>query len=182
MTEHDEWLAGQFRQHRGNCDVVRQELLRVHGIERRYYHDLHGYNSRLDELQAAILRVKLPHLKRWNARRAEIARYYTQNLEHLPLEFPATARENSHVFHVYALLADRRDALQKHMADKGVPTLIYYPLPLHLQECFAGLGYRRGDLPVSERSAAEAISIPVFPELAEDEKSQVVQTILEYYK
>src|SRR6185295_14640446 len=126
------------------------KMLRVHGIERRYFHDLHGFNSRLDELQAAILRVKLPHLKRWNTRRAEVAHYYTQNLNHLPLDFPATAKENSHVFHVYAVLSDRRDALQKFLADRGVPSIIYYPRPLHLQKVYENLGHRTGDYPVAE--------------------------------
>src|SRR6185295_16526336 len=89
------------------------KMLRVHGIERRYFHDLHGYNSRLDELQAAILRVKLPHLKRWNARRAEVALHYSAGLAGLPIELPVTAPGNTHVFHVYALLTDRRDELQQ---------------------------------------------------------------------
>src|SRR5436853_380045 len=93
------------------------KMLRVHGIERRYFHDLHGYNSRLDELQAAILRVKLPHLKRWNARRAEIADAYTHGLQGLPLDFPVTMDGNSHIFHVYALLTERRDALHKFLYD-----------------------------------------------------------------
>jgi dTDP-4-amino-4,6-dideoxygalactose transaminase len=157
------------------------KMLRVHGIERRYYHDLHGYNSRLDELQAAILRVKLPHLKRWNARRAEIARYYTQNLDHLPLEFPVTAKENSHVFHVYALLTERRDALQKFMADKGVPTLIYYPLPLHLQKLYDGLGWKEGDFPVAEKISKLILPLPMYPELTKEQLDYVVGTILGFF-
>jgi dTDP-4-amino-4,6-dideoxygalactose transaminase len=157
------------------------KMLRVHGIERRYFHDLHGYNSRLDELQAAILRVKLPHLKRWNARRAEIARYYTQNLEHLPLEFPVTAKESTHVFHVYALLSDRRDALQKFMADKGVPTLIYYPQPLHLQKVYEKLGYKVGDFPVAEKISKLILPLPMYPELTKEHLDQVVGALLGFF-
>ncbi len=157
------------------------KMLRVHGIERRYFHDLHGYNSRLDELQAAILRVKLPHLKRWNARRAEIARYYTQNLEHLPLEFPITAKDNTHVFHVYAVLSERRDALQKFLADKGVPTIIYYPQPLHLQKVYQNLGYQEGDFPVAEKISKLILPLPMYPELTREHLDQVVGGILGFF-
>ena len=102
-------------------------MLRVHGIERRYFHELHGFNSRLDEIQAAILRVKLPHLERWNARRADIAAKYSAAFAGLPLELPVTAPGNRHIFHVYALLTDRRDALQQFLADRGVPTRRRFP-------------------------------------------------------
>jgi len=157
------------------------KMLRVHGIERRYFHDLHGYNSRLDELQAAILRVKLPHLKRWNARRAEIARYYTQNLEHLPLELPVTATGNTHVFHVYAVLTERRDALQKFLADKGVPTLIYYPQPLHLQKVYEKLGWQQGDFPVAENISKLILPLPMYPELTKEQLDQVIGVILGFF-
>lgn len=166
-----------------NDEAVARKLkmLRVHGIERRYYHDLNGYNSRLDELQAAILRVKLPHLKSWNARRAEIAGYYTQNLEHLPLEFPMTAKGNNHVFHVYALLTERRDALQKFLAGKGVPTLIYYPLPLHLQKVYEKLGHKEGDFPVSENISKRILPLPMYPELTKDNLDQVIGAIQDFF-
>ena len=169
IVTHDEATAKKLR------------MLRVHGIERRYFHDLHGYNSRLDELQAAILRIKLPHLKRWNARRAEVARYYTQNLEHLPLEFPVTAKENTHVFHVYALLTDRRDALQKFLADKGVPTLIYYPQPLHLQKVYEKLGFKAGDFPVAEEISRHILPLPMYPELTKEQLDHVIGAILGFF-
>jgi dTDP-4-amino-4,6-dideoxygalactose transaminase len=156
-------------------------MLRVHGIERRYFHDLHGYNSRLDELQAAILRVKLPHLHRWNARRAEIARYYTQGLEHLPLEFPITAKDNTHVFHVYAVLSDRRDALQKFLADRGVPTIIYYPQPLHRQKVYENLGYKPGDFPVSEKISELILPLPMYPELKKEHLDHVIGSFLGFF-
>ncbi len=166
-----------------NDEAIAKKLrmLRVHGIERRYFHDLHGYNSRLDELQAAILRVKLPHLKRWNARRAEIARYYTQGLDHLPLDFPVTAKENNHVFHVYALLSDRRDALQKFLADKGVPTIIYYPQPLHLQKIYEKFGFKVGDYPIAEEISKLILPLPMYPELTREHLDQVVGTILGFF-
>jgi dTDP-4-amino-4,6-dideoxygalactose transaminase len=166
-----------------NSDSLAKKLrmLRVHGIERRYFHDLHGYNSRLDELQAAILRVKLPHLSRWNARRAEIARYYTQHLDHLPLEFPVTAKENNHVFHVYAMLTDRRDALQKFLGDRGVPSIIYYPRPLHLQQVYTRLGYKTGDFPVAEKISELILPLPMYPELTKELLDQVVGGILGFF-
>jgi len=137
--------------------------VRVHGIARRYYHELHGYNSRLDELQAAILRVKLPHLRRWNERRAEIARRYTAGLRGLPLQLPVTAAGNTHVFHVYAILSEQRDALQEFLAARGVGTLIYYPQPLHLQKVYAGLGFREGDFPVAEEVSRKILPLPMYP-------------------
>jgi len=157
------------------------KMLRVHGIERRYFHDLHGYNSRLDEIQAAILRVKLPHLKSWNARRAEIAAAYTRGLQGLPVDFPVTADGNNHVFHVYALLTDQRDALQKHLADNGVPTLIYYPQPLHLQKLYETHGWERGDYPVAEKTSERILPLPMYPELKDEHVAHVVATIRGFF-
>jgi len=153
------------------------KMLRVHGIERRYYHNLHGFNSRLDEIQAAILRVKLPHLNRWNARRAEIAARYSAGLDGLPLDLPVTAAGNTHIFHVYAVLAERRDELQKHLADRGVPTIIYYPRPLHLQKVYEGLGHREGDFPVSEAVSKQILPLPMYPEVADAQVDYVIETI-----
>jgi dTDP-4-amino-4,6-dideoxygalactose transaminase len=147
-------------------------MLRVHGIEKRYYHDLHGFNSRLDELQAAILRVKLPHLARWNQRRAEIAARYSAGLAGLPVELPVVAPGNTHVWHVYALLTDRRDALQKHLEAEGIPTLIYYPVPLHLQRCYADQGGQPGDYPVTEAVSRRIQPLPMYPELTNDQVDQ----------
>jgi dTDP-4-amino-4,6-dideoxygalactose transaminase len=155
-------------------------MLRVHGIERRYYHDLHGYNSRLDELQAAILRVKFRHLPDWNRRRQAIARRYTAGLAGLPLETPVLAPGADHVFHVYAILTPRRDALQQFLADHGVPTIIYYPLPLHLQQAFADLGGRPGDCPMAEAVSQSILPLPIYPELTEAQVDFVIQTIRQF--
>ncbi len=156
------------------------KMLRTHGAERRYFHELHGFNSRLDELQAAILRVKLRHLNRWNARRAEIAERYRSSLADRPLRLPVVASENSHVFHVYAVLAERRDALQQFLADRGVPTIIYYPRPLHLQKVFTDLGYRAGDFPVAEEIARKILPLPMYPELTDEQIDYVIATAREF--
>ena len=157
------------------------KMLRVHGIERRYFHDLHGYNTRLDELQAAILRVKLPHLDRWNARRAEIATRYSAGLAGLPLATPVTASGNRHVFHVYAVLTERRDALQQFLADRGVPTIIYYPQPLHLQRVYADYGWRAGDFPVAEEVSRKILPLPMYPELTNEQADHVIRTVREFF-
>lgn len=157
------------------------KMLRVHGIERRYHHDLHGYNSRLDELQAAILRVKLPHLDRWNRRRAEIAAAYNAGFAGLPVEVPAVRDGNTHIYHVYALLTDRRDALQAHLASRGIPTLIYYPVPLHLQKCYADQGWKVGDYPVAERTSQRILPLPMYPELTEAQVAHVVGAVREFF-
>lgn len=156
-------------------------MLRVHGIEKRYYHDLHGFNSRLDEIQAAILRVKLPHLNRWNARRAEIAGRYSEVFMKLPLELPVTAPGNTHVFHVYAVLTERRDELQKFLTDRGVPTLIYYPLPLHLQKLYADLDFKQGDFLVAERISKNILPLPMYPELTNEQVDYVCETINRFF-
>jgi hypothetical protein len=157
-------------------------MLRVHGIERRYHHDLHGYNSRLDELQAAILRVKLPHLAAWNSRRAEIAAQYNAGLAGLPLEIPQVAPGNTHIYHVYAILAERRDELQKHLADNGVPTLIYYPVPLHLQKCYSDLNWKAGDYPVAEAVSRRILPLPMYPELTQAQVDHVIQQVRSFYR
>jgi len=159
----------------------RLRMLRVHGIERRYHHDIHGWNSRLDELQAAILRVKLPHLAAGNARRATIAARYSDGLADLPVELPEVAPENSHVFHVYALLSDARDALQAHLAANGVPTLIYYPVPLHLQRCYADRGWQPGDFPVAEQVARRILPLPMYPELGDEQVDWVIAQIRRFF-
>ncbi|HUP89482.1 MAG TPA: DegT/DnrJ/EryC1/StrS family aminotransferase, partial [Longimicrobiales bacterium] len=140
--------------------------LRVHGGIQMYHHEMVGTNSRLDALQAAVLSAKLPHLNGWSEARRRNADYYNTAFAGLAnVKTPVTLPENYHVFNQYTLRVERRDELKKHLDGKGIGNAIYYPLPLHLQECFASLGGKRGDLPVTELAALEAISIPVFPEL-----------------
>jgi dTDP-4-amino-4,6-dideoxygalactose transaminase len=159
----------------------RLKMLRVHGIERRYYHDLHGWNSRLDELQAAILRVKLPRLTAGNERRAALAARYAAGLGDLPLELPETAPESTHIYHVFALLTDRRDELQAHLASQGVPTLIYYPLPLHLQKVYAEYGWKEGDFPVAEQVSRRILPLPMYPELTDEQVDHVIRVIRTFF-
>ncbi len=158
----------------------RVRLLRVHGSKPKYYHHIVGTNSRLDALQAAILRVKLAHLAAWTRSRQQIASQYDQAFSHLEgLTVPYQAPDRTHIYHQYTIrvLGGRRDALQKHLKEHGIGTEIYYPLPLHLQPCFAHLGYREGQLPESERASREVLSLPIFPELTEEEREYIIRTI-----
>jgi dTDP-4-amino-4,6-dideoxygalactose transaminase len=124
--------------------------------------------------------VKLPHLNRWNARRAGIAARYNAGLKNLPLELPLTAAGNTHVFHVYAVLASRRDELQKFLADRGVPTIIYYPQPLHLQQVYADLGYRAGDFPEAENVSKTILPLPIYPGLTDQQVDYVIETARQF--
>lgn len=160
----------------------RLRMLRVHGIEKRYFHDLHGFNSRLDELQAAILRVKLKHLPAWNARRAAIAARYNAGFAGLPLELPAVAPGNQHIYHVYAVLTDQRDALHQHLSDHGVPCIIYYPQPLHRQKVYADYGWKPGDYPVAEAVSRRILPLPMYPELSDEQVDYVIRLAQEFFR
>jgi dTDP-4-amino-4,6-dideoxygalactose transaminase len=167
-------------------------VLRMHGEHVRYYHRTVGGNFRIDALQAAVLNVKLPHLDDWSAARRENAAYYDRRFQETGLtgrgvvKTPAAAYSSSgdlnpHIYNQYTLRVQDRDGLMKHLRENGVGAAIYYPLPLHLQECFQDLGYRAGALPVTEQAAAEVLSIPVYPELTLAQKDYVVETIKAYY-
>lgn len=159
----------------------RLKMLRVHGIEKRYFHDLHGFNSRLDELQAAILRVKVKHLAGWNERRVAIAARYDAGLAWLPVKPPVTSPGNRHIYHVYAILADNRDALHQHLADRGVPCIIYYPRPLHLQTVYADQGWAAGEFPVAEAAAKQILPLPMYPELTDDQVDYVIDLVRGFF-
>lgn len=161
----------------------RIRMLRVHGSRPKYYHHFVGYNSRLDALQAAILRAKLPHLAAWTAERNRIAARYDELLSDLPgIELPYRAPNCTHIFHQYTIrvLNGRRDALRDFLKKRDIGTEIYYPLPLHLQKCFAHLEYQAGDLPESERASREVLSLPMFPELTESEVEEVAQAVTDF--
>ena len=171
ITTNDDALAERIRK------------LRVHGGRQMYHHEMVGTNSRLDALQAAVLSAKLPHLPRWtNARRAHAA-YYDGRLAALEgrVATPFSAPGREHVYNQYTIRAERRDELKRYLDAHGIGNNIYYPLPLHLQACFAGLGYRRGDLPASEAASLEVLSLPVYPELTEAQRDEVVGRIEEFY-
>lgn len=161
--------------------------LRMHGQVRDQYHHRHiGMNGRLDALQAAVLLVKLPHLDGWAEKRREnAARYDRLFAEHNLLDVitpPAVAPGCTHVFNQYVVRARNRDALREHLADHGIGCAVYYPVPLHLQECFADLGYREGDFPESERAARETLALPIFPDLTASQIERVVEEIARLYR
>jgi dTDP-4-amino-4,6-dideoxygalactose transaminase len=160
------------------------QVIRVHGSKPKYYHHVLGYNSRLDELQAAILNIKFPHLDAWSEARRERAAYYTQKLNDklsAVIQTPVEKEGNHHVFHQYTLRVPNRDGLQSYLKEQGVSTMIYYPMPLHVQPVFKNLGYKEGDLPETEKAAKEAISLPMYPELKKEDQDFVVEKIIEFY-
>jgi dTDP-4-amino-4,6-dideoxygalactose transaminase len=152
--------------------------LRVHGSRTQYFHEWVGLNSRLDALQAAVLRVKLRHLDEWTRGRQENAAAYQKALGGMPFHVPENAAyQTRHVWNQFTIRTPQRDRVRSHLAAAGVGTQIYYPLPLHLQNCFAYLGYKSGDFPVSEQLAGEALSLPVYPELPPDDLQYVCKAL-----
>ena len=166
-------------------------IFRQHGMERRYYHRFIGGNFRLDEIQAAILNVKLPHLEEWSAARRAAADRYRNEFEQqgltgkitLPAEpYRERGLTNHHIYHQYVIRAPRRDELSEHL-DKGeIGTAIYYPLGLHEQECFAYLGYKKGDLPETERAARETLALPIYPKISREAQQYVVNSIANFFE
>jgi dTDP-4-amino-4,6-dideoxygalactose transaminase len=179
ILSHDETLASKLR------------TIRNHGMEPRYFHHVVGGNFRLDEIQAAILSVKLPFLEKWAASRRAAADFYREEFVReglterisLPAE-PLRDRgvTNHHVYHQYVIRTQRRDALRDHLSKREVDTAIYYPLGLHEQECFAYLGYQKGDFPETERAAREALALPIYPEISREAQRQVVKAIVEFFE
>ncbi|MEJ7615980.1 MAG: DegT/DnrJ/EryC1/StrS family aminotransferase [Pyrinomonadaceae bacterium] len=147
----------------------RARMLRDHGSERKYTHEVIGYNFRLEGIQAAVLRVKLGYLDAWNERRRAHAACYRESLRELELELPQEMSYAHHVYHLYVMQTNERDALHAALARAGVQAGIHYPLPLHLQPAYASFGHRRGDFPVTERLAERVLSLPMFPELTEEQ-------------
>ncbi len=169
-----------------NDDKLAEDLraLREHGQATRYYHPVVGYNARLDEIQAAILRVKLKRLDAWNARRRAIAKRYAELLTDAGVTTPQMPSPDRHVFYAYAIRVPngRRDALRAYLAERGIGTQIHYPVPIHLQEAAQFLGYRKGDLPVTERVCDEILSIPIYAEMTDAMVDRVASTITEFMK
>jgi len=158
--------------------------LRVHGAESGYFHSSIGYNSRLDTIQAAILLAELPYLNKWNRKRQENAKIYSDCLKEVEeLSCPFVAPERKHIFHQYTIRVknNMRDKLQKFLGEKHIGSKVYYPLPLHLQECFNYLDYKQGDFPVSEKAAEEVLSLPVFPELHKEEIEYICDSIKSFF-
>jgi dTDP-4-amino-4,6-dideoxygalactose transaminase len=167
--------------------AAKLKLLRVHGMEPRYYHQVVGINSRLDSIQAAVLRVKLPHLDSWTTGRQENAARYAELFAEYDLDrhvtVPTDEPRGRHVWNqfVVRIAGGQRDALRTHLAKCGVGTEIYYPVPLHLQKCFAHLGWGVGDLPETEKAALETLALPIYPELQAVEQETVVGRIAEFF-
>ncbi len=149
--------------------------LRVYGGRERYHHDELGWNSRLDEIQAAVLRVKLRSLGEWTARRRQIAARYREGFAGLPLTLPVEGEGMTHVYHQFAIRVSQRDLVQRRLAERGVRTSVYYPLPLHLQPMYQDLGYQPGDFPEAERAAREVLCFPMYPELTDGQVDEVVE-------
>jgi dTDP-4-amino-4,6-dideoxygalactose transaminase len=169
-----------------DADLARRmAILRVHGMEPKYYHAWIGGNFRIDEIQAAVLNVKLKALDSWSEGRQRNARFYDEAFARAGLGHavttPVSAPGVRHIYNQYVIRAQRRDALRAHLAEQGVGSEVYYPVPLHLQQCFAYLGHRPGELPESERAAAETLALPIFPELATDQLQYVVDSIARFY-
>lgn len=175
------------------CDddelAERLRIFRQHGMEPRYFHHVIGGNFRLDAIQAAILKIKLPHLNEWSAARRKVADIYREeftargltNRVTLPAEpYRERGLTNHHIYHQYVIRTPQRDALQKHLAERGIGSAIYYPLGLHEQKCFEHLGYRSGDLPETERAARESLALPIYPELSPEMQTEVVTAIADF--
>jgi len=159
--------------------------LRQHGATQRYYHSRIGGNFRMDAIQAAALRIKLHHLDEWTKIRRANAAYYLDSLKDLEIQgyiqLPVEVPENFHVYNQFVIRAVNRDALQQYMGDHGIGTAIYYPLPLHLQECFKESGLKRGDLPESEKAAEQTLALPIFPGLTDEQMNLVVEIMRQFY-
>jgi len=170
MVTNDEALATRLRR------------LRVHGGAKQYYHDEVGFNSRLDTLQAAVLLAKLPHLAGWSAKRREHAQIYNDAFADLSeVRTPIIDPANESIYNQYTIRVARRDALQAHLKARGIGNYVYYPLPLHLQPCFAYLGYRRGSCPHAELAADEVLSLPVYPELTRAQQEETIEAVHAFF-
>ena len=157
------------------------KMLRNHGMRDKYHHEMVGINSRLDEIQAAVILVKLKWIDRWNNLRLKIAQVYTEGLEGLPLQTPTHPAHSKPTHHLYSILTDKRDDLHRFLTARGIGSGIYYPLPLHLQPCYTVLGCMTGDFPVSERVAKRILSLPMYPELSRKAVTNVISEIRVFY-
>jgi dTDP-4-amino-4,6-dideoxygalactose transaminase len=157
----------------------RVRSLRVHGARQKYVHEEIGYNSRMDEIQAAVLNVKFSHLDEWIDSRIKVAKRYSNLLGDF-VQCPEVPGDRTYVFHQYVIKTKARDDLREYLTNEGVGTAIYYPIPLHLQKCFSFLGYKNGDFPVAEKLSRESLAIPIFPEITSEEQEYVVNKIKSY--
>ena len=162
--------------------AARARSLREHGSSVRYYHDEIGYNYRMEGIQGAVLGVKLKHLDRWTRERRRVAHRYHELLADSPLQLPKEADYAESVYHCYVVRHPRRDQLKKHLEASQIGCAMHYPLPLHLQKCYASLGYRAGDFPVAEKAARECLSLPIYPELTDEQLQRIASVIRDFFK
>lgn len=168
--------------------VEKLKLLRVHGSEKKYFHKIIGWNSRLDSLQAAVLDVKLKHLDQWSSERKANADRYDKLfkesglMDSEALVVPERFQKSTHIFNQYTIKAQKRDALREFLSSREIGTDIYYPVPLHLQECFSYLNYKKGDLPLAEKASEEVLSLPIYPGLSSEDQESVVSAIKDFYQ
>ncbi|ERJ81314.1 pleiotropic regulatory protein DegT domain protein [Peptostreptococcaceae bacterium oral taxon 113 str. W5053] len=194
LVTHDESLAVRMKAYRmhGSGENGQRAYNDIHGIQEevkadtskdntvynplKYYNYLIGHNSRLDEIQAAILRVKLPRLDEWNDRRRALAKRYNDALEDV-LTVPRYKTDEGAIYHLYIVQSEERDKMTKKLGEKGIATGVYYPVPLHLQKAFGDLGYRKGDLPVGEYLSERTFALPMFPEMTEEEQDYIIESV-----
>lgn len=162
--------------------AARARALREHGSTKRYYHDEIGFNYRMEGIQGAVLGVKLKHLAEWTAGRRRVAHRYHELLADTPLQLPREADYAESCYHLYVVRHAQRDALKSHLEANQVGCALHYPLPLHLQKCYASLGYKAGDFPVSEKAARECLSLPIYPEMTDAQVQRVASVIKEFFK
>jgi dTDP-4-amino-4,6-dideoxygalactose transaminase len=161
--------------------ATRAKSLREHGSTQRYYHDEVGFNYRMEGMQGAVLGVKLKYLEKWTRERRRVAHRYHELLAETPLQLPREAAYAESAYHLYVVRHPRRDELKKHLEANGVGCALHYPLPLHLQKCYANLGYKEGDFPVAEKAARECLSLPIYPELTEAQIQRVVEVVKDFF-
>lgn len=162
--------------------AARARSLREHGSTVRYYHDEVGFNYRMEGIQGAVLGVKLKHLDKWTAERRRVAHRYHELLASTPLQLPREADYAKSAYHLYVVRHARRDELKKHLEENKVGCALHYPLPLHLQKCYASLGHKAGDFPITEKAASECLSLPIYPELTDAQIQRVAEVIRQFFK
>jgi dTDP-4-amino-4,6-dideoxygalactose transaminase len=166
VTTDDEALAQRVR------------MIRDHGQNKKYHHLIEGYNGRLDAMQAAILRIKLPHLRKWNDNRRSAAENYNRLLKGVEgVKAPSEPKWSRGIYHLYVVRVQQRDEVQKHLSELNIGTGLHYPIPLHLQKAYENLGYSQGDFPVTEQLARELLSLPMFPHIQKEQQAQVVEAL-----
>jgi dTDP-4-amino-4,6-dideoxygalactose transaminase len=162
--------------------AARARSLREHGSTQRYYHDEVGYNYRMEGIQGAVLGIKLKHLDQWTAERRRVAHRYHELLAGTPLQLPREAAYAQSAWHLYVVRHPRRDELKKHLEANRIGCALHYPLPLHLQKCYASLGHKPGDFPVAEKTARECLSLPIYPEMTDAQIQRVASVIQDFFR